>query len=72
MTSEAIVTGMTFTYPTQKEMKEMQYGVNALLEIGAIRSLIGNEFTLDEPVEAHKSLMESSGNGRTIFVVQEE
>lgn len=72
MTSEAIVTGMTFTYPTQKEMKEMQYGVNALLEIGAIRSLIGNEFTLDEPVEAHKALMESSGNGRTIFVVQEE
>lgn len=72
MTSEAIVTGMTFTYPTKKEMKEMQYGVNALLEIGAIRSLIGNEFTLDEPVEAHKSLMESSGNGRTIFVVQEE
>lgn len=72
MTSEAIVTGMTFTYPTQKEMKEMQYGVNALLEIGAIRPLIGNEFTLDEPVEAHKALMESSGNGRTIFVVQEE
>lgn len=72
MTSEAIVTGMTFTYPTQKEMKEMQYGVNALLEIGAIHPLIGNEFTLDEPVEAHKALMESSGNGRTIFVVQEE
>lgn len=72
MTSEAIVTGMTFRYPTQTEMREMQYGVNALLEIGAIQPLIGNAFTLDEPIEAYKSLMESTGNGRTIFVVREE
>lgn len=72
MTNEAIVTGMTFTSPTEKEMKELTYGVNALLESGAIHSYIGNKFSLDEPVKAHKTLMESSGNGRTIFLVTEE
>jgi len=72
MTNEAIVTGMTFTSPTKKAMKEMHYGLNALLKIGAIDPLIGDIFTLDEPVKAHKALMESSGNGRTIFVVSEE
>jgi len=72
MTNEAIVTGMTFTYPTKDEMKELHHGVTALLKMGAIHPLIGDEFTLDEPVEAHKALMESSGNGRTVFVVKEE
>lgn len=72
MTNEAIVTGMTTTRPTEEEMKEMQHGVIALLKIGVIDPLIGNEFTLDEPVEAHKALMETSGNGRTVFIINEE
>lgn len=72
MTNEATVTGMTFTSPTQKAMNEVYFGLNAFLETGAIDPLIGDEFTLDEPIEAHKALMESSGNGRTIFIVTEE
>lgn len=72
MTNEAVVTGMTFTSPNEKEMKELSFGLNAFLESGAIYPFIGDEFTLDEPIEAHKNLMESSGNGRTIFVVSEE
>lgn len=72
MTNEAIVTGMSFTSPSEKEMKELSYGVHALLETGAIHPYIGDKFTLDEPIQAHKHLMESSGNGRTIFLVSEE
>lgn len=72
MTNEAMITGMTFTAPTKKAMKEMYCGLHAFLETGSIDPLIGDEFTLDEPVEAHKALMETSGNGRTIFVVTEE
>lgn len=72
MSNEATVTGMTFTFPTEEEMNELYYGVSALLKTGVIDPLIGEEFTLDQPVEAHKALMESSGNGRTVFIISEE
>lgn len=72
MTSEATVTGMTFTYPTKEDMDEMIHGVTALLEMGAIQPIVGDQFTLDEAGKAHTALMETSGNGRTIFVIAEE
>jgi NADPH:quinone reductase-like Zn-dependent oxidoreductase len=72
MTNEATVTGMTVASPSKKDMQEMQHGVIGLLNIEAIKPVIGNQFTLDEGTEAHKSLMNSSGNGRTIFNIIDE
>lgn len=72
MTNEASITGMTFTYPTEEEMQEMEHGINAFLKSGVIKPVIGKKFSLDEPQEAHEALMGSSGNGRTIFVIAEE
>ena len=72
MTNEASITGMTFTYPTEEEMQEMEHGINAFLKSGVIKPVIGKKFSLDEPKEAHEALMGSSGNGRTIFVIAEE
>lgn len=72
MTNEAMITGMTFTYPTKAEMQEMEYGINAFLRTGAIKPIIGKTFSLDEPQDAHKALMESSGDGRTVFIIAKE
>ncbi len=72
MTNEASVTGMTFTYPEEIELKEMVHGLNTLLNDGTLKPIIGNRHSLDEPIEAYHSLMKSSGNGRTIFVINEE
>lgn len=72
MTNEASITGMTFTYPTSDEMQEMEHGINAFLKTGVLKPVIGKTFTLDEPQKAHKALMESSGDGRTVFLIDRE
>lgn len=69
MSNDATVTGMAFTYPNPQEMMEMKSGVYALIASGSIKPIIGKKFTLEEASEAHRYLMDSSGNGRTVFEV---
>lgn len=72
MSTGATITGMTLSNRNPEMKKELTYGLTALLEVGAVKPLIGEKFTLDEPVAAHKALMKSSGSGRKIFVIREE
>lgn len=72
MTNEATVTGMTVSAPSKEAMKEMRHGLLSLLKVETLKPVIGNEFSLDEGPAAHKSLMETSGNGRTIFNILSE
>lgn len=72
MSNEATVTGMAFTQPTPETMYEITHGVTALIDSKFLKPVIGRKFTLDEGPEAHKHLMESSGDGRTIFEIVKE
>lgn len=72
MSNDATVTGMALTSPKKEHMVEISHGVTALVETGFLKPVIGDRFTLDEAKEAHDHLMESSGNGRTIFQIIEE
>ena len=72
MSNDATVTGMAFTYPTAEVMHEIKHGVTALLESKRIKPVVGRIFTLDEGPEAHRHLMESSGDGRTIIEMAHE
>jgi len=72
MTNEAIITGMTVINPGEKAMNEMRHGIFAFLDTGVLKPVIGHEFSLEEASIAHKSLMETSGSGRTIFKIREE
>ncbi len=72
MSNEAIVTGMTVINPGEEAMNEMHHGIFAFLDTGVLKPVIGHEFSLEEASAAHKSLMESSGSGRTIFNIREE
>ncbi len=72
MSNEATVTGMAFTDPSEKVMHEVQHGVRALINSQFLKPVIGQKFTLNEATEAHKHMMESSGDGRTIFEIVKE
>lgn len=72
MTNEATITGMAFTQPDEKILREVEHGISALINTGYLKPLIGRKFSLDEAPEAHKHLMESSGDGRTIFEIRKE
>ena len=67
MTNDATITGMEFIYPEPEDMKEMYHGVTALIRSGSLKPLIGKKFALEDIQEAHKHLMESSGDGRTLI-----
>ena len=70
MTNEAMITGMTIINPGEEAMNEMRHGIFAFLNMGVLKPVIGQEFSLEEATEAHKSLMETSGSGRTIFEIR--
>ena len=63
---------MAFTQPNEEIMHEVQHGVRALINSGFLKPLIGRKFSLDEAAEAHQHMMESAGDGRTIFEIVKE
>lgn len=72
MTNDATITGMAFTYPESKDMVEMHHGITALVQSGFLKPVIGQVFSLEEATQAHKHLMNSSGDGRTILEINKE
>lgn len=72
MSNDAMITGMTFVSPEPDDMNEMYHGVTALIRSGALKPVIGHKYTLDEIQEAHKYMMDSSGDGRTIIEIKSE
>lgn len=72
MGSEAIVTAVNVGRMTSEDKEEALHGIMNFIENDALQPLIGKHFTLDEPVEAHKEMMEGPGNGRTIFLIAKE
>lgn len=69
MSTDASVTGMSFINLRKDEAKEMYHGVKALVAKGLVKPVIGRKFNLNEIREAHKHLMGSSGDGRTIIEI---
>lgn len=67
MTNDATITGMAFIFQEPDDMNEMYHGVTALIRSGSLKPLIGKKFALEDIQEAHKHLMESSGDGRTLI-----
>lgn len=72
MGNGAWVTGMAFTSPRPEDLRRMVYGINALIETGALKPKIGQIFPLEEASQAHDYLMNSSGSGRTVLKVAED
>ena len=72
MGNESYITGMNVSKMTEEDRNSAYHGILAFIESGAVKPLIGKSFSLDEPVEAYKEMMEGSGNGRTIFEIAKE
>lgn len=72
MTNEAIVTGMAFTNPSTGDLHEAHHGISAFVENGTLKPMIGDVHSLDEASQAHKNVMETSGNGRTLLEIRPE
>lgn len=72
MGNEAHVTAVNVSHMTDEARDEAFHGIFSFIGSGVLKPIIGEKFTLDEPVEAHKELIEGSGNGRTVFVITEE
>lgn len=72
MGNEAYITAVNVSHMTKEARDEAYHGIFSFLENKILKPLIGKQFTLDGPVEAHKELMEGSGNGRTVFVIIDE
>ncbi|GEK91800.1 NADPH:quinone reductase [Alkalibacterium kapii] len=72
MGNEAYITAVNVSHMTKEARNEAFHGIVSFLENEILKPLIGKKFTLDEPVEAHKELMEKPGNGRTVFAIIEE
>lgn len=72
MGTEAALTAVNVGHMSRVEKEEALHAVMNFIDNEAIEPIIGKKFTLDEPIEAHKAMMEGSGNGRTIFEIVKE
>lgn len=72
MGTEALITAVNVGRMTEAEKEEALIGINAFLQNKSVLPLIGKQFTLDEAKAAHKEMIEGSGQGRTVFLIDEE
>lgn len=72
MGTEALVTAVNVGKMLKEDKKEALATILGLLGEEKIKPFIGKHFSLDEATAAHKYMMEASGNGRTIFLVDKE
>ncbi len=72
MGNEATVTAVNVARMTSEDKEEALHAIRNFIEQDAIHPLIGKTFTLEEATQAHQSMMEDPGNGRTIFEIAKE
>lgn len=72
MGTEALVTAVNVGKMPKKDKEEALTDILNFLKKEKIKPLIGKKFSLEEATAAHQYMIEDSGNGRTIFLIDEE
>ena len=70
MSREADIRGMTLFATSEQEAREMRAALNAGLENGTLRPVVGQKLPLAEAARAHEEIMNHSGAlGKMVLVV---
>lgn len=71
MSREAIITGVMLFNASPKELNETHAAIQASIERGWLRPLVGKEFPLEEAAKAHIDIISGSGAlGKTVLTVK--
>ncbi len=69
MSREADIRGVTLMATSDQERRTIYAGLNAALEAGTLRPIIGQEIPLAEAARAHEEVMKSSGaHGKIVLI----
>lgn len=68
MSREALVTGVLMFNATPKELEAIHAGINAGLEDGTLRPVVGEEMPLAEAPRAHKEIMAGGAHGKIVLI----
>lgn len=69
MTRDAAILGMTLRNATLEERPRIDAALNAELESGALKPVVGREFPLEKAPEAHKGVMEPGAFGKIVLTL---
>jgi NADPH:quinone reductase len=68
MSRDAAILGMLIMNATEKERAEMQAAIQAGLENGTLRPVVGKEIPLAEAARAHKAILEPGAQGKMVLI----
>ena len=69
MTREAIITGVMLFHATEEERLEADAAIQAGIETGWLRPLVGRRFSLEEASKAHEDIIAKTALGKMVLTV---
>ena len=69
MSREAIVAGVMLFNSTNRETQEAIAAIQAGIEVGWLRPIVGREFLLEEAARAHKEILTEPALGKMIVKI---
>ncbi len=68
MSRDAAVLGMLIMNASEKELAVMQAAIQAGIENGTLRPVVGREIPLTEAPRAHRAVLEPGAHGKIILI----